>query len=101
MEIVDLPESTEFKEYCISYLGFSPQTDFNKLKGFLKYVLSRFEISEHRFIELQYNEMSDILKNNGIDISPSTISDYCKKLENIGWIDESSILEYIYYVYDT
>lgn len=94
MQIIDIPEEQAFKEYCIKELGFAPQTDFK----ILKYFLYNF-IYDSNFINLQYNEMEEVMKKQGISVCKETISSYYKHLKSIGWIDTSQY-EYIYYVYD-
>ena len=94
LEIIDLPFANQFKNYCIEELGFSPQTDFNKLKYFLFYFLENEE-----FMTLQYNEMASVLLDHGISITPQTISNYFQHLESIGWI-YSDRQDYVYYLYD-
>ena len=69
LTITDIPQSTAFKQYCINVLGFSCQTDFEKLKAFLRFILSN-----DNYIILQYSEMQEILKKSGIEISTKTIS---------------------------
>lgn len=94
MQITYIPQSTEFKDYCINELCFSSRTDFNNLKWFFRFLLSNYDN-----VKLQYNEMQEILVKQGIAISAQTISNYCKHLQSIGWIHEDSS-SYVYYYYD-
>ena len=96
MLITSLPSSNDqFKEYCKSKLLFSPQTDFNTLKAFIYNLLVN-----DRFITLQFNEMTEVLKSQGINTKESTISKYYHHLVSIGMICETNN-SYIYFYYDT
>lgn len=94
LEILDLPREDHFKQYCIEVLGFSPQTDFQKLKYFLFFFLENED-----FMTLQYNQMADIMTQNGIRITPQTISSYFQHLQAIGWAFTDHF-DYVYFQYD-
>ncbi len=94
LEILDLPREDQFKRYCIDVLGFSPQTDFQKLKYFLFFFLENED-----FMTLQYNQMADIMAQNGVRITPQTISNYFQHLQTIGWAFTDNF-DYVYFLYD-
>lgn len=95
LEITDLPKEDQFKQYCIEVLGFSSQTDFQKLKTFLFFFLENEE-----FMTLQYNEMEQIIKDHGGSVSATTISNYFKQLSAIGWTDQEPFA-YVYFLHDS
>ena len=95
MKITALPDDgKQLEKYCIEELGFSAQVNFSVLK----YFLYNFLLDES-FMTLQFNEMSEVLKQQGIQVTPQTISNYYKHLESIGWVYSDSF-DYVYYVYD-
>ncbi len=97
MQITALPDGDkEFSKYCVEELGFKPQTDFKKLKAFIYNYLYNDE-----FMTLQYNEMQEQLKLQGVEISLPTISGYNEHLIDIGWTYIETFYENIYYVFDT
>ena len=96
ISITSLPVGNDaFKQYCIEELGFSKQTNFDKLKVFLKNCLTN-----NNFISLQYNEMREELEKQGITIAEETIANYCKVLNKLDWFSYS-YFDCVYYVYDT
>ena len=94
LEITELPEADQFKQYCIEVLGFDPRSDFQKLKTFLFFFLENED-----FMTLQYNEMEQIIQEHGGSVSAATISKYFKQLSAIGWADQEPF-EYVYFLYD-
>ena len=94
LEITELPQADQFNQYCIEELGFSPQTDFQKLKTFLLFFLANEE-----FMTLQYNEMEQIIQDYGGSVSATTISGYFKQLSSIGWADQDPA-DFVYFLYD-
>ena len=65
MQIDELPKDKDsFKEYCINILGLAPQTNFDKFRSFIYYVLT-----DDTFINLQYAEMSRFLAARNINIT--------------------------------
>lgn len=94
LEITDLPQADQFKQYCIEVLGFDPRTDFQKLKIFLFFFLENEE-----FMTLQYKEMEQIIQDHGGSVSASTISNYFKQLSAIGWASQDPF-EYVYFLHD-
>lgn len=95
LEIKELPKADQFKQYCIEVLGFSPQSDFQKLKTFLFFFLENEE-----FMTLQYTEMEQIIKDHGGSVSAPTISKYFTQLSSIGWAVQEPF-EYVYFLYDS
>ena len=91
LEITELPEADQFKQYCIEVLGFDPRSDFQKLKTFLFFFLENED-----FMTLQYNEMEQIIQEHGGSVSAATISKYFKQLSAIGWADQEPF-EYVYF----
>jgi hypothetical protein len=64
-----------FKVFCILELGFSPQTDFNKLKTFLYYFFC-----SNNFNSLPLREMEHRLKTDNDAISRQTFSNWIRLL---------------------
>lgn len=94
LEITELPEADQFKQYCIEVLGFDPRSDFQKLKTFLFFFLENEE-----FMTLQYNEMEQIIKDHKGSVSAATISKYFKQLSAIEWAVQEPF-EYVYFIHD-
>lgn len=95
MQIDELPKDKDsFKEYCINILGLAPQTNFDKFRSFIYYVLT-----DDTFINLQYAEMSRFLAAKEINITRQTLSEYMSKLEALNWI-AYLLDEFNYYIFD-
>lgn len=95
MKITALPDyGKQLEKYCIEELGFSAQVNFSVLK----YFLYNFLLDEN-FMTLQFTEMSEVLLQQGVYITPQTISNYYKHLESIGW-SYSDSYDFVYYVFD-
>lgn len=90
--ITALPNAfSQFKMYCVHTLGFSPQTDFNKLCDFV-YCLFGDDNFNWRPDEM----MEQYLRGAGKGMSRQTIHNYKKRLEDSGLID-THFGEYVYY----
>ena len=57
-DIIEIPDP--FKVFCILDLGFSPQTDFDKLMFFLYYALN-----DDEFLWLPYGRLEVLMGENG------------------------------------
>ena len=66
------------KIIIIKNLGFAAQTDFLKLKAFIKAILS-----DNEFLNMQYSEMARDLKRTGTYITRQTVAEYFKKLDKL------------------
>lgn len=73
-DIIEIPDP--FKVFCILDLGFSPQTDFDKLMFFLYYALN-----DDEFLWLPYGRLEVLMGENGRPVSRQTISHYFKQME--------------------
>lgn len=76
--------------YCVFDLGFSPQTDFHKLRDFLFYFLGNPDFA-WRPMEM----MEEYLRKAGHGMSRQTISTKIKKLEELNYI--CPVGEFVYY----
>lgn len=79
-----------FKVFCVFDLGFSPQTDFRKLRDFLFYLLGNDDFN-WRPMEM----MEEYLLIRGKGISRQTISKYIERLKSLDLFAEIS--DYVYY----
>lgn len=94
MRIIETPQDSLVKHYCIDKLGFDTNTDFKKLRYFLQNVLSN-----EGFVNLQLEEMREELEKQGISISTKTLGKYQQKLKELGWTTQN-YFDYVYFVYD-
>lgn len=89
MTITALPNNDNtFKLYCISELGFKPQTDFEQLKKYFAQLLS-----DASFVNQPYTEMSV-----ASDILPQTLRAYTEYLLKIDLL--SALPSRHYFLYD-
>ena len=82
-----------FKLYCVFDLGFSPNTDFTKLRDFLFFL---FGDPDFRWRPMEMMEEYLRMKDHGI--SRQTISNYIEHLEELGLFCEMGDIVY-YRVY--
>lgn len=87
--IIDMQD--RFKVYCVFDLGFSPLTNFKKLRDFLFYFLGDDDFN-WRPMEM----MEEYLRIKGCGVSRQTISNYIKRLEKQGLFSRSTS-DFIYY----
>ena len=71
--ITKLP--SKFKMFCISELGFAPQTDFTKLRNFFYYYLNSED-----FRNFPDTIQSERMSENGMPLSRQTIGHYRERL---------------------
>ena len=89
--ISSLPNSfQQFKSFCVFSLGFSPQTDFVKLRNFLFYFLGNDDFSWR-----PHEMMEAYLRSEGKGITRQTITTYHKKLEQLELV--ASVGDFVYY----
>lgn len=80
-----------FRIFAIEELGFSPQTDFDRLEIFLY----RFYLDDN-FRKLPSSGMVEELKKDGVTVTYQTIERWIDRLLKKGWIIRSNI-EFSYY----
>lgn len=90
--ISSLPNSFyRFRSYCVFSLGYSPQTDFVKLRDFL-YLL----LGDEDFNWLPDEAKEEYTRLIGKGISRQTIANYTRQLEKSGYID-TIFGDFVYY----
>lgn len=90
--ITSLPDAFHrFRSYCVFSLGYSPQTDFVKLRDFL-YLL----LGDEDFNWLPDEAKEAYTRLMGKGMSRQTIAKYTKQLEKTGFID-TIFGEFVYY----
>ena len=90
--ITALPNAfSQFKMYCVHTLGFSPQTDFIKLRDFVFYLFS-----DDDFNWLPDEMMEEYLRLEGAGMARQTIANYRKRLEDLELID-NHFGDFVYY----
>lgn len=80
-----------FKMYAITKLGIPAQADFTKIRNLFFYF---FFVDG--FAEWPYGEMEAIMKEDGVDVSPKTISKWLNYLQHLDYISFSRS-EFVYY----
>lgn len=81
-----------FRVFCIFDLGFSPHTDFTKLRDFIFFLLGDDDFS-WRPMEM----MEEYLRIEGKGISRQTISKYIAQLKNLHLIADTDFVYYRVY----
>ena len=66
-----------FEPYCVLDLGFSPQTDFDKLNLFLYYLLN-----DEEFVGLPCEMMARRITRDGYTLTRQTIETYLRRLDD-------------------
>lgn len=79
-----------FKAYCVFALGFSPQTDFIKLRDFIFYLAFDLDFSGK-----PDEMMEEYLRLEGHGMSSATIGKYRRKLESLEFF--SPVADFVYY----
>ena len=89
--ITALPDALQrFKSLCVFSLGFSPQTDFKKLRDFVFYLMNDVNFN-WRPAEM----MEEYLRNEGRGISRQTIGKYLEHFESLCLFVRTD--EFVYY----
>lgn len=74
-----------FKVFCLSELGFAPQTDFIKFRNFMYYFLA-----DDDFMNLPNSIKANRMSENGYIISRQTVVHYLEKLQHLKYIEWSN-----------
>lgn len=89
--ITELPNAqARFKSYCVFSLGFSPQTDFVKLRDFVFYLAYDADFSGK-----PDEMMEEYLRLEGRGMSRQTIGSYRRKLEAMDFFTPMG--DFVYY----
>lgn len=89
--ITSLPDAqARFKAYCVFALGFSPQTDFIKLRDFVFYLANDYD-----FVGMPDELMEEYLRLEGHGMSRQTIGKYRQHLESLEYI--APVGDFVYY----